>query len=314
MTIALFLAGLAAVAVGPALALLTDRSHAAAVARERARLSACSDPSAVAAVQLLWHGMTLGSAGHARLRYVLCEVWRAIFGEEAPACLPFDPKRISHEQVLPGYVPLHTIRGRRRANAEAALAALRQLVGAGHADVGIILLPALSRFSRAGGMEFVQQRLDLRRVDRIGVDAGLALHERLGLVSRLQEAVHGAGSFVFGRHDEGADLGIAGREELVLQGIGDCAFTHRFGGVLAAIVAQEAETRTSLLLMFLPDDRAEPQLSQDLIERIVKDPARRLALLHDLIPDKSANREIAQAVTEPLGDIAQLLRAPVGIT
>jgi hypothetical protein len=108
------------------LTLLVEPSHHAAVERERARLGARGGSTAIAAVQLLWHAMTEGAAGHARLRYVLCEVWRCLFGEAAPGCLPFAPQSIGWEQVgaLPdGYVPLHTIRQRRSAEVEARRAA-----------------------------------------------------------------------------------------------------------------------------------------------------------------------------------------------
>ena len=103
------------------LALLSDPDHAEGVARERERLNAPGDPDSFAAVQLLWHGMTIGSAGHARLRYVLCEVWLCLFGEDAPGCLPFTPQPIGTEQIdaFPAaFVPLHAMRRQKREREE----------------------------------------------------------------------------------------------------------------------------------------------------------------------------------------------------
>ena len=110
------------------LGLLSDPSHAEAVQRERERLEVWGDDAALAAVQLLWHGMTVGSAGHTRLRYVLCDVWSCLFGDETPSCLPFKPQPIGCEQLaaMPdGFVPLHAMRRRRR-DAVAARRALLQ--------------------------------------------------------------------------------------------------------------------------------------------------------------------------------------------
>jgi hypothetical protein len=98
--------------------MLTEPSHEEGVRRERERLDTRGDQKCIAAVQLLWHAMTLGSAGHAKLRFKLCDIWRCLFGEKQPGCLPFLPQTISYDQVLPGYLPLHTIKARRRALAE----------------------------------------------------------------------------------------------------------------------------------------------------------------------------------------------------
>lgn len=110
------------------LALLSEPLHKAAVERERERLNARGDSKAVAAVELLWYGMTEGTTGHARLRYVQCEVWRRLIGEEhQPGCLPFAPQPIGHEQLggIPsGFVPLHTMRRTRREAADTRRAAL----------------------------------------------------------------------------------------------------------------------------------------------------------------------------------------------
>ena len=104
------------------LALLNEPSHEDGVRRERERLAVRGDESAIAAVQLLWHDMTRGSAGHARLRYVLCDVWRCLFDVHPPGCLDFSPQPIGCEQLsaLPsGWTPLHAMR-RRKIDAAAA--------------------------------------------------------------------------------------------------------------------------------------------------------------------------------------------------
>jgi hypothetical protein len=66
--------------------------------------------------------MGRGSAGHARLRLTLCEVWRLLYGEAQPGCFAFVPQPLGLAQVLPLYEPLHAILARRQASREASRA------------------------------------------------------------------------------------------------------------------------------------------------------------------------------------------------
>jgi hypothetical protein len=93
----------------------TRHGLARGLERERRVLSRRGDEEAVGAASLLWHAMTDGSAGHARLRYAVCDVWRALFGESQPGCFDWLPQPLGGEHVLPGYVPHHEIVARRKA-------------------------------------------------------------------------------------------------------------------------------------------------------------------------------------------------------
>ena len=87
-------------------------SFSTGLAHERAWLGVRGNEEAIAAAGLLWRHMTVASAGHARLRYTLCEVWRVLYGEAQPGCLVGFPQPISYEHVLRGYEPLQTILAR----------------------------------------------------------------------------------------------------------------------------------------------------------------------------------------------------------
>lgn len=95
-------------------------SYRAGLERERHRLAQRGEAAPIAAASLLWELMGQGSAGHARLRLTLCEVWRLLYGEAQPGCFAFIPQPLGLAQVLPLYEPLHTILARRQASREAS--------------------------------------------------------------------------------------------------------------------------------------------------------------------------------------------------
>jgi len=97
-------------------------SYRAGLERERRRLAQRGEAAPIAAASLLWELMGRGSAGHARLRLTLCEVWRLLYGEAQPGCFAFVPQPLGLAQVLPLYEPLHAILARRQASREASRA------------------------------------------------------------------------------------------------------------------------------------------------------------------------------------------------
>lgn len=97
-------------------------SYRAGLERERRRLAQRGEAVPIAAASLLWELMGRGSAGHARLRLTLCEVWRLLYGEAQPGCFAFVPQPLGLAQVLPLYEPLHAILARRQASREASRA------------------------------------------------------------------------------------------------------------------------------------------------------------------------------------------------
>ena len=129
---------------GAPCALLTARGHAAAAEAERARLSVRGDAVATAAVQLLWRMMTVETAGHVRLRYVLCEVWRTLFADAQPRCLTFAPMPIGAPQVLDGFIPMDRILAQRRA------ARLAKRKGRGESRGTKVRLQSITNFTGAG--------------------------------------------------------------------------------------------------------------------------------------------------------------------